>query len=71
MSDNCIIVLSSGNDDEYQEKITAAQQYMDSGQYTEAINMYAEAIQVDQTKADAYPGLSDAYVEQLDYASAE
>lgn len=64
------ITLSAGGD-RYQEKIEAAQQYLDSGDYDSAIEMYAEAIKEDQTRADAYIGLSDAYVGKQDYVSAD
>ena len=56
-----IVLINNSTSSAVEKKISAAQEYFDSGDYDSAIEEYKEAIEMDDTNADAYLGIAASY----------
>ena len=66
----CIGMLTACNTDKTAEKMEAADSYMTSADYQQAINTYGEILEKDSQNADAYIGLTKAYLAENKFEDA-
>ncbi len=66
----CIGMLTACNTDKTAEKMEAADSYMTSADYQQAINTYGEVLEKDSQNADAYIGLTKAYLAENKFEDA-
>lgn len=62
-------LLYNGKDD-YAQRIDAAYRYLEEGDYEQAILIFEQAIEMDDTREDAYLGLYTTYMEMGDEETA-
>ena len=63
-----LLLTACGNT--WQKHYDLGMKYLNDGNYEEAIIEFEAAIEIDETKADAYIGLAEVYIEQGDLQKA-
>ena len=66
----CIFLLLTACGNQWQKHYDLGMKYLNGGNYEEAIIEFEAAIEINETKADAYIGLAEVYIEQGDLQKA-
>lgn len=64
------IINQQSKEKDYRQQIETAQKYLLDGDYDLAIATYTKAISKNPKDADAYIGLSNIYIQRVDYNNA-